>query len=88
MKKKDYNENDHVEYTYEMEQEIQDIIYKYRSVEKRVEILRERGYIISIKPTGSCKVGGCIELKKEIRIKIGSGETRNNYAYCAIFKRK
>jgi hypothetical protein len=88
MKKKDYNENDLVEYTYEMEQEIQDIIYKYRSVEKRVEILRERGYTVSIKPTSGYKVGSCIIKKKEIRIKIASGVTRNNNAYCVIFKRK
>jgi hypothetical protein len=62
------------------------IVNSTRLVDDRQDKLIKAGYTIAERPMGS---GGLLQFKKvkdEIRVQIGYGHSRNNYAMCVILK--
>ena len=66
--------------------EISKVIKDNRLIKDRETVLFHMGYTISEKAMGSGGVGQVKTLKTEIRIQIGSGHGRQNYAKCVILK--
>ena len=67
--------------------EVKEIIANHKRVIKREDELFYKGYTIRECPMGSGGVGQIVELMKEIRIQIGYGHGRNNYAKAVIFEK-
>ena len=67
--------------------EVKTIISKHRLVSDRVNELNEKGYIVNECAMGSGGVGQIKTLKDEVRIQIGYGHGKHNYAKCVIIKK-
>lgn len=65
--------------------EVKSIISKHRLVSDRENELIKKGYTIKECPMGSGGTGQIKTLKGEIRMQIGYGHGKNNYAKCVIF---
>jgi len=61
------------------------IIAKHRLVANRVRELKKKGFTVKEKSMGSGGTGQIKTLKNEIRMQIGYGHGKNNYAQCVIF---
>jgi len=65
--------------------EVKKIIAKHRLIADRENELRKKGFNVAKKPMGSGGTGQIKTLKSEIRMQIGYGSGRHNYAKCVIF---
>ena len=65
--------------------EVKAIIAKYRLVSDRENELIKKGYTTKECPMGPGGTGQIKTLKSEIRMQIGYGHGKNNYAKCVIF---
>lgn len=60
-------------------------IEQYRKIDERIKVLENLGFTIEEKPMGSGGVGQVKAMKSgEVRIQIGCGHGRHNYAKCVI----
>ena len=66
--------------------EVKSIIAKHRLVSDRENELIKKGYLIIECSMGSGGTGQIKTLKSEIRMQIGYGHSRYNYAKCVVFK--
>ena len=74
--------------TFEQEvKEVKTIISKHRLVKDRVKELYKNGYNIEECAMGSGGVGQIKTLKNEVRIQVGYGHGRYNYAKCVIINK-
>jgi hypothetical protein len=64
---------------------IMKIVSENRTIKNREKDLFEAGFDIEEKRCGAGGVGNIIELKNEVRIQIGYGHGKNNYAKCVVF---
>ena len=69
---------------YEKINDIRKIIAKYRFVADRESELTDKGYYVTERAMGSGGTGQIKILASEIRVQIGYGHGRNNYAKCVI----
>lgn len=67
--------------------EIQSVIIKHRLVKDRVNELHDLGYTCFERRCGSGGKGQVINLKNEIRVQIGYGHGKQNYAMCVIINK-
>lgn len=67
--------------------EIKNIINKYHFVEDRVNELARLGYYVKLCPMGSGGKGQIKYLSNEIRVQIGYGVSKYNYAMCVILNK-
>lgn len=65
--------------------EVKQIIAKHRLVADRETELHKKGFTVAEKAMGSGGTGQIKTLKNEIRMQIGYGHGKNNYAKCVIF---
>ena len=65
--------------------EVKKIIAKHRLVADRENELRKKGFNVAEKAMGSGGVGQINTLNSEIRMQIGYGHGKYNYAKCVIF---
>ena len=65
--------------------EVKKIIAKHRLVADRENELRKKGFKVAEKPMGPGGTGQIKTLKSEIRMQIGHGSGKYNYAKCVIF---
>ena len=69
----------------ELRDQVMSTIAGIRLVSDRVNELRKKGYVVVERSMGSGGVGQIKVLKNEIRIQIGYGHGKHNYAMCVIF---
>ena len=67
--------------------EVKTIISKHRLISDRVNELNKKGYVINECPMGSGGVGQIKTLTNEVRIQIGFGHGKYNYAKCVTIKK-
>ena len=65
--------------------EVKSIISKHRSVSDRENELIKKGFRIKECSMGSGGVGQIKTLKNEVRMQIGYGHGKHNYAKCVVF---
>jgi hypothetical protein len=65
--------------------EVKKIIKKHRLVADRENELRKKGFEVAENPMGPGGTGQIKTLKSEIRMQIGYGHGKWNYAKCVIF---
>lgn len=63
---------------------VKSIISKHRLVSDRVKDLEKRGFDVAERAMGSGGTGQIKTYKKEVRVQVGYGKSRNNYAKCVI----
>ena len=71
----------------QIQEDIRKVLDTEYFIRNRVARLRELGYICEERPMGSGGVGSINETKKEIRIQIGYGHSKWNYAFCVIIQK-
>jgi hypothetical protein len=71
-----------------MEEKIKKIISEERLIKNRVKRIEGLGVACEERPMGSGGVGQTKETKDEIRIQVGYGHGRHNYAMCAIINKE
>ena len=74
-----------MKFTEKKAEQVKEIISKHRLVADRVNDIKNKGFTIAEKPMGSGGTGQIKTLHSEIRMQIGYGHGRNNYAQCVIF---
>lgn len=67
--------------------EVMSVVNAHKRVAKRKIELNQKGYYVSERRCGSGGVGQIIILKNEVRIQIGYGHGKNNYASCVILSK-
>ncbi len=66
--------------------EITRIVKGNRLIVDRQDALIKLGYNVGERPMGSGGVGQMKKINNEVRIQIGYGHAKHNYAMCVIFK--
>lgn len=71
-----------------IKREVKNAINNFHFVKERVNYLQDKlGVEIDERPMGSGGVGQIKEMANEIRIQIGYGKSKYNYAMCVIVKK-
>ena len=66
------------------QQDIMQQIAGITRIQKRIDYLRSKGYSVNEYPMGAGGVGQVKVLKDHIRIQIGYGRSKHNYAYAVV----